>query len=131
MINAFEEIDKYSAELDADTQVDATNIMQRQLSAPNVRHKWLYRLVMAKKALIKLDEQKEAIISEKLNISNLPVSNLAARKNIERSPEIASIDKSIRCQELLVDYLDSAVKQMNQIGFDYKNLVELMKLEQL
>ena len=56
-MNAYEEIDKFAEELDRDTQVDATNIMQRQLSAPNVRHKWLYRLVMAKKELIKLDEQ--------------------------------------------------------------------------
>ena len=130
-MNSYEEIDKFSEELDLDTQVDATNIMQRQLSAPNVRHKWLYRLVMAKKELIKLDEQKEVIIAEKLNVSNLPVSNLAARKNVERAPEISVLNVKIRHQELLVDYLDSAVKQMNQIGFDYKNLVELMKLEQL
>lgn len=130
-MNAYEHIDAYASELDTDTQVDSTNILQKQLSAPNVRHKWLYRLVMAKKTLIKLDESKEELISQKLNMSNLPVSNIAARKNAERQNDVAAIDKELRQQELLVDYLDSAVKQMNQIGFDYKNLVELMKLEQL
>lgn len=130
-MNAYEQIDAYASELDTDTQVDSTNILQKQLSAPNVRHKWLYRLVMAKKILIKLDESKEELISQKLNMSNLPVSNIAARKNAERQNDVAVIDKELRQQELLVDYLDSAVKQMNQIGFDYKNLVELMKLEQL
>lgn len=130
-MNAYEQIDAYASELDTDTQVDSTNILQKQLSAPNVRHKWLYRLVMAKKTLIRLDESKEELISQKLNMSNLPVSNIAARKNAERQNDVAAIDKELRQQELLVDYLDSAVKQMNQIGFDYKNLVELMKLEQL
>lgn len=130
-MNAYEQIDTFAIELDADTQVDSTNILQKQLSAPNVRHKWLYRLVMAKKALIKMDEAKEEMISQKLNVSNLPVSNIAARKNAERQPDVSILDKEMRQQELLVDYLDAAVKQMNQIGFDYKNLVELMKLEQL
>jgi hypothetical protein len=129
--NAYDEIDKYASELEMDTQVDSTNIFQKQLSAPNVRHKWLYRLVMCKKKLYILSEQKDNLINEMMKTSRLPVSNIAARKNFEKEPNIVLLDKEISKQELLVDYLDSAVKQLNQIGFDYRNLVELLKLEQL
>lgn len=130
-MDSYEEIDKYAAELERDTSVDATNIFEKQLSAPNMRHKWLYRLVMAKKKLYSLAEQKDDLLNVKMQTSRLPVSNLAARKNFERDSDIVSLNKDISKQELLVDYLDSAVKQLGQLGFDYRNLVELLKLEQL
>lgn len=130
-MDSYEEIDKYAAELERDTSVDATNIFEKQLSAPNMRHKWLYRLVMAKKKLYSLAEQKDDLLNVKMQSSRLPVSNLAARKNFERDSDIVALNKDISKQELLVDYLDSAVKQLGQLGFDYRNLVELLKLEQL
>ena len=130
-MNTYELIDQYAKELEFDTQVDSTNIMEKQLAAPNIKHKWLYRSVMSKKRLLALSYQKEDLINEKLKSSNLPISNPTIKKNLERQPDIMELDREIRQQEILVDYMDNAVKQLNQIGFDYKNIVELMKLENL
>ena len=130
-MNTYELIDQYAKELEFDTQVDSTNIMEKQLAAPNIKHKWLYRSVMSKKRLLALSYQKEDHINEKLKSSNLPISNPTIKKNLERQPDIMELDREIRQQEILVDYMDNAVKQLNHIGFDYKNIVELMKLENL
>lgn len=130
-MNSYELLEQYASELEIDTQVDITNIMQKQLSAPNIKHKWLYRRTMAKKELIRLVEFKESIISKLFENHNLPISNATARKNFQKDSNVQKIEKNIRDQELLVEYLDDAVKQLNNIGFDYKNIVELIKLEQL
>jgi len=125
-------IEKYAIELDMDTYVDVTNIMEKQLSAPNVRHKWLYKLVQAKQKLISLYDDKDALLQLKMQGNPLPISsNPAIKKRAEGDADMKDINKHIHGQELLVEYLDGAVKQMNQIGFDFRNLVELMKMENL
>ncbi len=130
-MESFDLIEKYAAELDIDTQVDITNIMDKQLSAPNVRHKWLYKLVQAKQGLLALYDEKEALMQVKMAGNALPISNPSVKKKAESDVDVYAITKKIHRQELLVDYLDGAVKQINQIGFDFKNLVELMKMENL
>lgn len=123
--------EKYARELEIDTQVDATNLMEKQYSAPNVRHKWLYRRTQAKQYLLKLFDAKDNLLEKKMNANVLPVSVAALKKKAEGDTDIRQINRQIQDQEILVEYLDDAVKQLNQIGFDFRNLVEMMKMETL
>lgn len=125
------QIEQYAKDLDIDTQVDVTNIMEKQMSAPNVRHKWLYKLVQSKQGLLRLLDEKEALMQHKMQGNPLPVSAPVLKRKAEGDLDIQTLNKKIHQQELLVEYLDGAVKQINQIGFDFKNLVELMKMENL
>jgi Tfp pilus assembly protein PilN len=125
------QIEQYAKDLDIDTQVDVTNIMEKQMSAPNVRHKWLYKLVQSKQGLLRLLDEKEALMQHKMQGNPLPVSAPALKRKAEGDLDIRTLNNKIHQQELLVEYLDGAVKQINQIGFDFKNLVELMKMENL
>ena len=127
----YDQIEQYAKDLDIDTQVDVTNVLEKQMSAPNVRHKWLYKLVQSKQALLRLLDQKEALMQQKMQGNVLPVSAPALKRKAEGDSDIRSLNNKIHQQELLVEYLDGAVKQINQIGFDFKNLVELMKMENL
>jgi len=126
-------LEEYSKEIEIDTQIDITNIMDKQFSSPNVKHKWLYRLTKSKKDLFDLIDAKDDYINgimdkdNPLNLSKAVLSNKA-----ERNKDFKSIKKKIKEQELLVEFLDSAVNKIfTQIGFDFKNIVELMKMEQL
>lgn len=131
-MNAFDTIEKYAREIENDTQVDASNIMEKQLSSPNVKHKWLYRVVQAKRHVIGLREKKADLIAEKLAENKLQLSDVALKKQAEKLKEVVQINKEIEQHELLIEYLDRAVEKIfSQMGFDFRNLVELLKLEQL
>jgi hypothetical protein len=123
----------YSKEIEMDTSIDVTNIMEKQLSSPNVKHKWLFRLMKAKKHLIDLVELKDSFVNNVMNKDNpLKLSKAVISNKLETQGDYKELQKKIREQELLVEYLDSSVtKIFSQMGFDFKNLVELMKMEQL
>jgi hypothetical protein len=123
----------YSKEIEMDTSIDVTNIMEKQLSSPNVKHKWLFRLMKAKKQLIDLVELKDSFVNNVMNKDNpLKLSKAVISNKLETQGDYKELQKKIREQELLVEYLDSSVtKIFSQMGFDFKNLVELMKMEQL
>ena len=126
-------IETYSKEIEMDTSIDVTNIMEKQLSSPNVKHKWLFRLMKAKKHLIDLVELKDSFINNVMNKDNpLKLSKAVISNKLETQGDYKELQKRIREQELLVEYLDSSVNKIfSQMGFDFKNLVELMKMEQL
>lgn len=133
MKNALELIEDYSKEFDIDTQIDSTNIMEKQMSAPNVKHKWLYRMIKSKKRLLDLMESKENFIQKSM-VENNPLHMNKAKVATSMASNVTykELQRSIKDQELLVEYLDSSVNKIfSQIGFDFKNLVELMKMEQL
>ncbi len=130
--SAFDLIDEYSKKIDIITQLDVTNVMEKQLSAPNVKHEWIYKLVQQKRKLLEMMEEKEQAIAAKYGDSPINLSRAAIKSKAETDVNIVQLNKKIRQQELLVDYLDNVVnKVFNQMGFDFKNIVELMKMENL
>jgi len=126
-------LEKYSKEIEMDTSIDVTNIMEKQLSCPNVKHKWLFRLMKAKKHLIDLVELKDNFVNNIMNKDNpLKLSKAVIANKLETQGDYKELQKRIKEQEILVEYLDSSVNKIfSQMGFDFKNLVELMKMEQL
>jgi hypothetical protein len=126
-------LETYSKEIEMDTSIDVTNIMEKQLSCPNVKHKWLFRLMKAKKHLIDLVELKDNFVNNVMNKDNpLKLSKAVISNKLETQGDYKELQKKIREQEILVEYLDSSVNKIfSQMGFDFKNLVELMKMEQL
>ncbi len=126
-------LEEYSKEIEMDTSIDVTNIMEKQLSCPNVKHKWLFRLMKAKKHLIDLVELKDNFVNNVMNKDNpLKLSTAVISNKLETQGDYKELQKKIREQEILVEYLDSSVNKIfSQMGFDFKNLVELMKMEQL
>jgi hypothetical protein len=126
-------LEKYSKEIEMDTSIDVTNIMEKQLSCPNVKHKWLFRLMKAKKHLIDLVELKDNFVNNIMSKDNpLKLSKAVIANRLETQGDYKELQKRIKEQEILVEYLDSSVNKIfSQMGFDFKNLVELMKMEQL
>lgn len=126
-------LELYSKEIEMDTSIDVTNIMEKQLSCPNVKHKWLFRLMKAKKDLIELIDYKDNFVNNIMNNDNpLKLSKAVISNKLESQMDYKTLQKKIKYQEILVEYLDSSVNKIfSQMGFDFKNLIELMKMEQL
>lgn len=125
-------IEKYGKEVETDTQIDATNVLDKQYSAPNTKHKWLYRLIQSKRLLAEQVKQKEDILNDTFENNNpAKLSKAVIKTKVDNSKEVKKLNDDIIQQQLLVDYLFGVVNIYSQIGFDFKNLVELIKMEQL
>ena len=133
MKEPMELLEEYSREIEMDTQIDVTNIMDKQLSSPNTKHKWLYRLMKAKRELIGMIEKKDNIIHNVVQKDNpMGLSKAVVVNKLESQMAYKDLQKKIKEYEILVEYLDSSVNKIfSQMGFDFRNLVELMKMEQL
>lgn len=126
-------LEEYSKEIELDTSIDVTNILDKQFSCPNTKHKWLFRLMKAKRELIRLIEQKDNYLLNSMNKDNpLGLSKATLAKKLDSQEDYKTLQRKIKEQEILVEYLDSSVNKIfSQMGFDFRNLVELLKMEQL
>ena len=126
-------LEEYSKEIEMDTSIDVTNILEKQFSSPNTKHKWLYRLMKAKRELMNLINEKDNFLNNVMNRDNpLKLSKAVISNKLDSHEEYKSLQRKIKDQEILVEYLDSNVnKVFSQMSFDFKNLIELMKMEQL
>ena len=133
MRDPMELLEAYAKEIESDTQIDVTNVMEKQFSSPNVKHKWLYRLMKTKKDLLTLGDARDNFIAESMERDNpLQLSKAAITSRMGTNQDYRKLQLKIKDQELLVEYLEMSVNKIfSQIGFDFKNLVELMKMEQL
>lgn len=129
-IDIFEE---YSKEIEMDVQLDRINVLDKQFSLPNTKHKWLTRLMRAKRELIRLVDEKDHYIHRVMTKDNpLNLSKSAIANRVESQIDYKTLQKQIKEQEILVEYLDGSVNKIfSQMGFDFRNLVELLKMEQL
>ena len=124
--------EKYSKELEIDTQVDVTNLMDKQYSLPHVRNKWLYRLRGCQKNYHRLVDAKNEFISKQIADTPVQLSSAKISKKVESDPNYKKLVEEIRDYESLIAYLDANInKNLNSMGFDIKNIIELMKLETL
>jgi hypothetical protein len=126
-------LEEYSKEIEMDTSIDVTNILEKQFSSPNTKHKWLFRLTKAKRELLNLINEKDNFLNNVMNRDNpLKLSKAVISNKLDSHEEYKALQRKIKDQEILVEYLDSNVnKVFSQMSFDFKNLIELMKMEQL
>jgi hypothetical protein len=132
MEKPYDLIEKYKKELEDDTDINPVNLPDKQFSAPNVKHKWLYRHIQAKQRSLELQNQKEDLFRKKSSAFPAALSKAAVNAKFEKEDDIVAINKELEKQELLIEYLDSALKLIySHLTFDFQHIVNRMKLETL
>lgn len=132
MKSADELIDLYSKELEQDTDIDILDVLDKQRRLPNIRHKWQFRLMNAKRDLLKLEEAEKDFLNKVLSDCPVDLSKAKAAKKAENDSNYRVLQTSIKEYLILIEYLEVAVnKNLYQMGYDIKNLIDLMKFEQL
>jgi len=126
-------LDKYSEELKSDITLDVTNVRDIQMKLPIIKHKWASRLVNTKldifkrqKLCLKAKEELHKKFKDKVELSNYAICN-----EIDKNEVIAKIHDEIESLKYVVEYLEKVEKILSSTTYDIKNLVELLKLEQL
>lgn len=125
---------QYMEEIQEDVKFDQINILEKQLSLPAIKHKWVARLMSNKRIKNKLEQKKidlkeEALktLTEKGIPSGIPKAALAAK--VDASETIKKINNDIDETELLIEYLEKVEKIMSSLTYDIGNATKIMTLE--
>ena len=130
-----ETIDKYKKELDEDCKINMLNLRDAQMRLPAVKHKWTSRLINHKieqdKIKKLIDEAKSTIIERQLADATVAMSRPSLEKQAENHATVIRLKEKAKEEGFVIMYLEKVEQILRGVTFDIKNLVEIMKLEQL
>lgn len=128
-------LDNYLQEAEQDTVLDVFNVKDVQSKLPAIKHKWVGRLIRAKRKLNQLQQDKqdsiEKLLKEAKRQSLYKVSDASLLKSIDRTDAIKELNRSINDYKIIIEFLERTEKVFSSMTFDIKNLTEIMKLETL
>lgn len=100
---------------------------------PARKAKWVSRLMKEKAALNELNKEKDQLISkiseEIRKESPVRLTPLVCEKTAEKHEAVIEVMKQIGDKKIIVEFLEKVEKTMHGIGFDIKNLVDIIKME--
>lgn len=128
-------LDRYIEEMNTDTMFDDFSLKDSQMKLPGIKHKWVGRLMRHKDTINKLHFKKKEMIKNistaLINEGDYKISQPAAEKACEKHDSVININKQIKDEYLIVEFLEKCEKVLSSMTFDIKNLVEIMKMETL
>jgi len=126
---------KYFEEVGKDLVLDDFNIKEQSMRLPARKHYWVAKLIQAKiernQTFEKKKKLKKNITKEVIATSPVKLSQSAAEQAAERHESLSSLTSKIKELDIIIEYLEKVEKTMSQMGFDIKNAVEIMKMEQM
>ena len=128
-------IEQYISEIEKDLEINEFNIKESSMKTPARKHFWVSKLIQHKKALYKLQQEKESIkkqvMDEIIKTSAIKITAPIAEKASYKHPKMKEINQKINDESLIVEFLEKTEKTFSSISFDIKNIIEIMKMEQL
>lgn len=130
-----EVLGNYIQQIKSDLEINQINIADVARKLPARRHHWAARLIEHKIKINELEKQKSNIIKEvsaKIGRdSPVLMSSKTIQNAAEGSNDIQSINEQIATNKLIVEFLEQVQKNFFSASHDVRNIVEIMKLEQL
>jgi hypothetical protein len=126
-------LQKYIQELEEDVRLDELNLKGAALTLPGKKAKWVSRLMLEKSSLIELNKKKEKtlnlVIEEIKKESPVKLTYPTLKDAAERHSTVADLILEMKEKESVIEFLERVDKTIHSIGFDIKNLIELIKME--
>lgn len=126
---------RYKREIQEEVKIDGFNIKEVAMLVPSKKHFWAARLNDHRIEIADLKTKKAKILRalvEKADASSpVKLSKVNLEKMIEEMPEIQDLESKIKEQEHIITYLEDERWTFSKLTEDVKNVIEVMKLEQL
>jgi hypothetical protein len=126
---------KYTQQIAEDLKCSSLNIKEAQMLLPTKKHFWVARLIEQKVNLTALKKKKDklvkALIDNKQVNSPVALSKVNQEKMCQANETVEKLTEEIKETEMIVEYLEKVEKIFSAMTYDYKNIVELMKMEQM
>lgn len=130
-----DKLTKYIELVKLDLDINQVNIAEVARSLPARRHFWTARLIEHRRTIMQLEKKKADILKEVANRANSAAPVTLERKALnrlaEQSDDIKSINEQIDDNKLIVEFLEQVQKNFFTTSHDVRNIIEIMKLEQL
>jgi hypothetical protein len=130
-----QDINKYFEEIKEDLKLDQINILEKQLSLPAIKHKWVSFLIKSKIQRNELEKKKkeikEIVLKKYTQDNNIPtgIPKASIKAKIEASDSIKKIDDDLKDLDVIIDYLEKVEKIFTTFSYDISNATKLMILE--
>lgn len=128
-------LEKYIKEIEEDLKIDEFNIKEASLKSPGRKHYWVSRLIYHKRNLLSLETEKTQLVKkvtkELQQQAIVRLSTPTVHKVVEESDTIKNIQSKINEEKIIIEFLEKTEKTFSSLTYDIKNIVEIMKLEQL
>ena len=128
-------LDQYIDEIEKDLQINEFNLKDSSMKTPARKHYWVSKLIRHKRNLLKLRQQRDSIkkdvIQKIIAESPVKVTVPVAEKASYRHDKMKDVSNQISNEELIIEFLEKTEKTFSAVGFDIKNIIEIMKMEQL
>jgi hypothetical protein len=128
-------LDQYISEIEKDLQINEFNLKDSSMRAPARKHYWVSKLIRHKKNLLSLRQQrdlvKKEVVQKIIKESPVKVTVPVAEKASYKHEKMKEISEKISNEELIIEFLEKTEKTFSAVGFDIKNIIEIMKMEQL
>ena len=128
-----DQLSLYIKELEDDVKLDELNLKEAALMLPARKAKWVSRLILEKNNLTELNKKRSKIISEVVEElrkeSAIRLATPVLEKAAGRHGKVVEITSIIDQKQNVIEFLERVEKTMHSIGFDIKNLIEVIKME--
>ena len=128
-------IDQYKNEIESELHVDEFNLKDVSMKTPGRKHYWVCKLIQHKKNLLNLKSERYELKKEIIKLihqeSPIKVTAPVAEKTAYQHEKMIEMQQKIDEQELIIEFLEKTEKNYTSLSFDIKNIIEIMKMEQL
>jgi len=128
-------VEKYIKEIEEDLKIDEFNIKEASLKTPGRKHFWVSRLINHKRNLYfleqELEETSKKLVTETREKSPVAISSITLQNAVAESNVIKTLQLKIKEEKFLIELLEKTEKTFSSLTYDIKNIVEIMKLEQM
>ena len=137
-------LEKFMQEFEEDMKVTEVNIHDKTLLKPAIAAKWAryqYEEERYKKKITEsLDDLKkqiqDALFEKKKNLimnqtATTAMINIEVDKQLKKTSKYQEIKQQIDDQEELIRFITEARQIISQFGFDLKNSIDVLKLENI
>lgn len=125
-------------ELATDVAINRTQLEQECYNNPIIYSKWLTKYSSIKKEIISVENQKKAVLKNRLDFYTGRLDNEICMDRYERSEmktvmsadeAVLALDTKIQYLSLLMEFCSSAIDCIKSRGFTLKNIIDLRKFE--
>lgn len=127
-----DELNKLINEFNDDVELNIQNIREKSFLVSTIRAKWLSRYFKEKENLERIKKAKSKILQKKTDSSQTQNSILRLKNEIAISQNDETIQKLNNMAKITqdnIEYIERSFSILDNLSFNIKNILEILKLE--
>ena len=125
---------KYMEDIGQDLVLNDLNLKEQQQRLPARKHFWVGRLIEAKikrnELIATKSKLKKDLVKKVIEDSPVRINQTSAEAATEKYESVVKLNKSIKEQDTIIEYLEKVEKILGNMHWEIKNVIDMNKMEQ-